>query len=123
MRAKWARPVLDAARLREPDLHDRCRGAVAVPDKKTGKVAWTQSALDITAALQLIYGYSCSPIAFRELVIVPVGGRGRAIMAFHQPMARCVVPGNLGNVYSSPILINVSGLEHSQCCSMALWSP
>lgn len=59
-----------------------------------------------------MYGYACSPIAFRELVIVPVGGRGKAVMAFHQADGKVAwSQGNLGNVDSSPILINVSGLE------------
>ena len=33
---------------------------------------------------RLMYGYSSSPIAFRDTIIVPVGGRGEALMAFNQ---------------------------------------
>jgi outer membrane protein assembly factor BamB len=59
-----------------------------------------------------MYGYASSPIAFRETVIVPVGGRGRAVMAFQQADGKVAWARNdFGNVYSSPLLIDVSGLE------------
>ena len=58
-----------------------------------------------------MYGYASSPIAFRELVIVPVGGRGKALMAFQQSDGSSPGEGDFGNVYSSPILIDVGGLE------------
>src|ERR1700752_3801691 len=59
-----------------------------------------------------MYGYASSPIEFRDTVIVPVGGRGKSIMGFQQADGK-VAWGKLdfGNVYSSPVLINVSGLE------------
>jgi outer membrane protein assembly factor BamB len=81
-------------------------------DKKTGKVAWTQQLWDDHRGSQMMYGYASSPIAFRETVIVPVGGRGKAVMAFQQADGKVAwAKGDLGNVYSSPLLINVSGLE------------
>ena len=87
-------------------------GRLQCLDKKTGKVLWTQELWDRHGGSPLMYGYACSPIAFRELVIVPVGGRGKAVMAFQQSDGKVAwSQGNLGNVYSSPILINVSGLE------------
>ena len=59
-----------------------------------------------------MYGYACSPIAFRETVIVPVGGPGKALMAFQQADGTLAWAKNdFGNVYSSPVLIDVNGLE------------
>ena len=59
-----------------------------------------------------MYGYASSPIAFRDTVIVPVGGSGKAVMAFRQSDGTVAwSKNNYGNVYSSPILIDVSGLE------------
>ena len=59
-----------------------------------------------------MYGYASSPIAFRDLVIVPVGGPGKSVMAFRQADGGVAWSRlDYGNVYSSPILINVSGLE------------
>jgi outer membrane protein assembly factor BamB len=59
-----------------------------------------------------MYGYASSPIAFRDLVIVPVGGPGKSIMAFQQADGKVAwAKLDYGNVYSSPLLINVDGLE------------
>ena len=87
-------------------------GRLQCLDKKSGKLLWTQQLWDDHRGSRMMYGYSSSPIAFRETVIVPVGGRGKAVMAFHQADGKVAwSQGNLGNVYSSPVLINVSGLE------------
>lgn len=81
-------------------------------DKKTGKMLWTQQLWTDHQGSQLMYGYASSPIAFRDLVIVPVGGAGKAVMAFRQADGKVAwSQNNYGNVYSSPILINVGGLE------------
>jgi outer membrane protein assembly factor BamB len=81
-------------------------------DKKTGKLVWTQQLWTDHGGSRLMYGYASSPIAFRDTVIVPVGGRGKAVMAFRQADGKLVWSGgDLGNVYSSPVLIDVSGLE------------
>ena len=53
-------------------------------DAKTGKPLWTEQLWLDHKGTRLDYGYSSSPIAFRELVIVPAGGTGRALMAFQQ---------------------------------------
>jgi outer membrane protein assembly factor BamB len=81
-------------------------------DKKSGKVLWTQQLWDDHGGSRLMYGYSSSPIAFRDLAIVPVGGKGKSVMAFKQADGSVAwAKGDLGNVYSSPILIDVDGLE------------
>jgi outer membrane protein assembly factor BamB len=87
-------------------------GRLQCLDKKTGKVIWTQQLWADHQGSRLMYGYASSPIAFRELVIVPVGGRGKAVMAFQQADGKVAWSQNdFGNVYSSPVLINVSGLD------------
>jgi outer membrane protein assembly factor BamB len=87
-------------------------GRLQCLEKKTGTLLWTQELWTQHQGSRLMYGYSSSPIAFRELVIVPVGGRGRAVMAFQQADGKVAWARNdFGNVYSSPILINVGGLE------------
>ena len=53
-------------------------------DKRTGKLLWTQDLWGTHKGSQLLYGYASSPIAFRDLVIVPVGGPGKSVMAFRQ---------------------------------------
>jgi outer membrane protein assembly factor BamB len=87
-------------------------GRLQCLDKKSGKVLWTQELLQTHRGSLMMYGYAASPIAFRDTVIVPVGGRGRAVMAFKQADGAVAWSKNdFGNVYSSPLLINVGGLE------------
>jgi outer membrane protein assembly factor BamB len=87
-------------------------GRLQCLDKKSGKVLWTQELWSSHNGSRLMYGYASSPIAFRQTVIVPVGGPGKAVMAFNQADGKPAWARNdLGNVYSSPVLINVGGLE------------
>jgi len=87
-------------------------GRLQCLDKKSGKVLWTQQLWEQHGGSQMMYGYASSPIAFRETVIVPVGGRGKAVMAFQQADGKLAWSrNNFGNVYSSPILIDLDGLE------------
>lgn len=81
-------------------------------DKKSGKLLWTQELWQDHKGTRLMYGYSSSPIAFHDTVIVPVGGRGRAVMAFRQQDGSVAWARNdFDNAYSSPLLIDVDGLE------------
>jgi outer membrane protein assembly factor BamB len=87
-------------------------GRLQCLEKKTGKLLWTQELWSSHQGSRLMYGYASSPIAFRQTVIVPVGGPGHAVMAFQQADGRVAWSRNdFGNVYSSPVLINVDGLE------------
>jgi outer membrane protein assembly factor BamB len=79
---------------------------------KSGKLLWTQMLWTEHGGSQLAYGYASSPIAFRDLIIVPVGAKGKATMAFRQSDGSVAwAKGNIRSVYSSPVLINVDGLE------------
>ena len=81
-------------------------------DKKSGKVLWTQQLWMDHGGTHLMYGYASSPIAFRDTVVVPVGGRGKAVMAFRQRDGSVAWARNdFNNAYSSPLMINVDGLE------------
>ena len=87
-------------------------GRLQCLDKKTGKVLWTQQLVADHRGSLLMYGYAPSPVAFRDLVIVPVGGRGRALMAFNQADGKIAWSANdWGNAYSTPVLITVGGFD------------
>jgi len=87
-------------------------GRLQCLDKKTGKLLWTQQLWADHHGSPMMYGYASSPIAFRDTILVPVGGAGKAVMAFNQADGKVAWGKNdFGNVYSSPILINVGGLE------------
>jgi outer membrane protein assembly factor BamB len=87
-------------------------GRLQCLDKKSGKVLWTQQLVADHQGSRLMYGYASSPIAFRHLIIVPVGGPGKSVMAFNQADGKIAwARHDYGNVYSSPILIDLQGLE------------
>jgi len=87
-------------------------GRLQCLEKKTGKLLWTQELVTSHQGSRLMYGYASSPMAFRETVIVPVGGPGKSVMAFQQADGKVAwAKGDFGNVYSSPLLISVGGLE------------
>jgi outer membrane protein assembly factor BamB len=87
-------------------------GLLQCLDKKSGKPLWTKHLDNDFKATRLVYGYASSPIAYRDLLIVPAGGKGRALIAFR------ISDGSIAwqaldftNAYSSPVLINVDGLD------------
>jgi outer membrane protein assembly factor BamB len=81
-------------------------------DKKSGTLLWTQQLWDEHRGSRMMYGYASSPIAFRDTIVVPVGGRGKAVMAFNQADGKVAWSANdFGNVYSSPVMIDLGGLE------------
>ena len=87
-------------------------GRLQCLDKKTGKLLWTQMLWADHGGTHLMYGYAASPLAFRDLVILPVGGKGKATMAFRQADGGVAwAKGSIPNTYSSPLAINVDGLE------------
>jgi outer membrane protein assembly factor BamB len=87
-------------------------GRLQAIDKKSGKLLWTQQLWLDHKGTRLMYGYSSSPIAFRDTIIVPVGGSGRAVMAFRQQDGSVAWSRNdFHNAYSSPLMIDVDGLE------------
>lgn len=104
----YATPLLGADRLFTAGVS----GRLQCLQKKTGKLLWTQQLWLDHRGTRMAYGYASSPIAFRETVIVPVGGRGRAVMAFRQSDGSVAWSRNdFSNLYSSPLLIDVDGLE------------
>jgi outer membrane protein assembly factor BamB len=87
-------------------------GRLQCLDKKTGKLIWAQELVTKHGGSRMMYGYSSSPLAFHDTVLVPVGGTGKAMMAFRQSDGTTAWSKNdYGNVYSSPVLLDVGGLQ------------
>lgn len=62
-------------------------GALAILhalDKKTGKVLWSHDLLKEYGGKKMDRGYSSSPVAYKDMIILTVGGTGQALMAFKQ---------------------------------------
>lgn len=101
-------PLLVGDRLFTPGV----TGLLHCLDKKTGKVLWSHNLWKEFGGTPLIYGYASSPLAYRDTVIVTAGGRGHALICFRQSDGSVVwQKQSFTNAYTSPILINVDGLE------------
>jgi outer membrane protein assembly factor BamB len=104
----YASPLIAGDRL----ITAGVAGKLQCFEKRTGKLLWMQELWKTHGGSRMMYGYASSPIAFRDQVIVPVGGPGKSIMAFKLADGSVAWSKlDFGNVYSSPVLINVSGLE------------
>lgn len=87
-------------------------GHLVALDRNTGKRLWARDIWNDLKGTFLERGYASSPLAYKETVIVPVGGAGRALMAFRQSDGSTVwSKGDPENAYSSPILIRAGGRD------------
>ncbi len=81
-------------------------------DKKTGKVDWFHDLYRDFNIDQRNRGFSCSPIAYRDTVILQTGGAGKAIMAFRQTDGAVAwKKESFSNSASSPVLIHFAGQD------------
>ena len=78
-RARWATARTPTPLIvGEPRVHDGCGRPPAVPRQEDRQACCGRSSSGTThRGSQMMYGYASSPIAFRDTVIVPVGGRGQ----------------------------------------------
>lgn len=78
--------------------------------RETGQVSWT---LDLRAGFNAPAQeehYASSPIAYRNTIILPVGGPGAAVVAFDQKDGRVLWKAHDYRIsYASPILVDVDG--------------
>jgi outer membrane protein assembly factor BamB len=87
-------------------------GRMQAFDKQTGAVVWSQDLWRQHGGTRLERGYVCSPVVYENLVIVTVGGAGKALMAFDQKTGAVVWKAHTFRLSpSSPILINVDGQD------------
>lgn len=87
-------------------------GKLHALDKRTGKLLWSHDLLSEYKGTLRVNGYACSPLVYRDTVIMQVGGAGNALMAFRQrDGAVAWKRHDFRNSPSSPLLINVDGQE------------
>lgn len=89
------------------------KGTMHALDKNNGRMVWKH---DLWSELGGHFdgrGYSPSPVAYRNTVIVPVGGRsGQCLMAFDQRTGAIVWKNvNFTPAPASPMIINVGGQD------------
>lgn len=59
-------------------------GKLHALNKKTGKVAWFHDLWKEYNGRKMDRGYSCSPLAYKNTVILTLGGEGQTLIAFNQ---------------------------------------
>ena len=81
-------------------------------DKKTGKVKWSYDLYNDLKGYHRARGYTITPVAYKNTLIVPVGAAGGSIMAFNQIDGSIVWKKHDFKLsYASPILIKVDGQD------------
>lgn len=81
-------------------------------EKSTGRVVWKHDLVEAFGAPLQNRGYASSPVAYRDTIILPVGGSGQAWMAFRQSDGAVVWKNQSMSLSpSSPVLIQVGGQE------------
>lgn len=85
-------------------------GRLHALDARTGAVVWTHDLVGELGGFIRVNGYACSPLAWQNLVIVTVGGRSGAVVAFDQATGRIAWQSEPDRISpSSPVLIDVGG--------------
>jgi outer membrane protein assembly factor BamB len=81
-------------------------------EKQTGKVVWSHDLWREFGGTVKDRGYSCHPLAYKNTVIVTVGGVGKALMAFDLKTGAVVWKKQSFRIsFSAPTLINVDGQD------------
>src|SRR4029453_2634666 len=81
-------------------------------DKKNGKVLWSHDLLNEFHGTLRVNGYSCSPIAYKDKVVMMVGGPSSSLVAFNRKNGSVAwKKHDFRNSTSSPIVISVDGQD------------
>ena len=81
-------------------------------DKKTGKVLWSHDLINEFHGTVRVNGYSCSPLAYKDKIVMLVGGQSSALVAFNQKDGTVAwKQHDFRNSTSSPLIINVNGQD------------
>ena len=87
-------------------------GRLFALDSKSGKVAWSHDLWKEYGGTKMGRGYSCSPIAYKNTIILTLGGQGQTLIAFNQKDGSVAWKNqSLDLSPSSPILANVDGQD------------
>jgi outer membrane protein assembly factor BamB len=81
-------------------------------DKKSGKVLWSRDLINEFHGTLRVNGYSCSPIAYKDKVVMMVGGAASSLVALNQKDGSVAwKKHDFRNSTASPIVINVDGQD------------
>lgn len=81
-------------------------------DQATGKPVWSHDLIKEFGVKSPHFGFSSSPVIYKDSLITAAGGKGTGVMAFDRNSGSLLWKANeFENVYSSPIVIKVDGQE------------
>ncbi|HSC26908.1 MAG TPA: PQQ-binding-like beta-propeller repeat protein [Vicinamibacterales bacterium] len=81
-------------------------------DRATGKPVWSHDLIGDFGGNVRVRGFSYSPLAYKDTVIMMVGGKDASVIAFRQSDGSVVwKSGSFRNSHASPILIDVDGQQ------------
>ena len=87
-------------------------GKLHALDKKTGKVVWTVDLYKDLGGRKMGRGYSCSPLAYKNTIILTLGGEGQTLVALNQKDGKVAWKNQTLDLSpASPIIINVNGQD------------
>lgn len=87
-------------------------GKLQAIEKKTGKVVWSHDLYKELGGKKMGRGYSCSPVAYKNTIILTLGGTGQTFAAFNQKDGTIAWKNQTLDLSpASPILINVEGQD------------
>ena len=99
-------PLLTATRVFTVGVN----GTLLCLDRARGTLKWRVELVTGLHGSQDKRGYSSSPLAFGDRIILPVGGEGRALVAFRQEDGAVAwKSGDFASAPSSPLLIDLAG--------------
>lgn len=82
-------------------------------NKETGDLVWSKDLRKEFEAGTLAFGYSASPLAYKDTIILPIGGEGKGVIALKQSDGSVVWKNqDSSGTHASPILIDVDGEQH-----------
>jgi outer membrane protein assembly factor BamB len=86
------------------------QGRLCALDAATGRTIWTRELWKELRGTFRDVGYSASPLLVDGRIVLPVGGRGQALVAFDADTgATAWQSGDYGNAMASPLLIDLDG--------------
>ncbi len=81
-------------------------------EKKSGKLLWSHDLLSEFHGTLRVNGYSCSPIAYKDKIVMMVGGPSSSLVGFNRKDGSVVwKKHDFKNSTSSPIIITVDGQD------------
>jgi len=87
-------------------------GKLHCVDRKSGKLVWSHDLLKEFQGNVRVNGYSCSPIAYKDKIIMMVGGPASSLVAFNQKDGSVAwKKHDFRNSTSSPIVVSVDGQD------------